>query len=63
MQEYTVLVLRESDNGYLVNGYNGFDKHFDNIYEERIEALKAIDRWVRYEIETELERKRYASAL
>lgn len=63
MREYTTIILRESVNGFLVHGYDGGKEHFDSVHEERLEALKAIDRWVRFEIETEYERRKYAPSL
>lgn len=63
MKEYTVISLTEYENGYTVVGYNGTKQHFSEVHEERIKALETLERWVRFEIEGELERRIYASAL
>jgi len=57
--EFTDITLREADNGYAIRGYNGLIKYFDEVHEQRLESLRAIERWVKYEILSELERQNY----
>lgn len=52
------ITLDEYINGFGLRGYDLKDGYFLNeIQEERLEALKVLERWVKDEIIRELERR------
>lgn len=57
MRETTEIRIQEHVNGYTVTGSVDFKYFLDEIQEERLEALKSVERWIRDEIIRELERR------
>lgn len=57
MKELIEIRLVEHVNGYTVRGSLNLDSFIDEIQEERLDALKSIERWVKAEIISELERR------
>lgn len=57
------ITIDEYINGFSVRGYDTKDGYFLNeIHEERLEALRALENWVKKEMIDELQRRvNYAS--
>lgn len=52
------IVIDEYVNGFSLVGYDWKDGKFLNeIHEERVEALKVLERWIKDEIIDELQRR------
>lgn len=61
MRETIELRVQEHNNGYTVTGQMNFAYFMDEIQEERLQALKSIEQWIRAEIIAELERRQHAN--
>jgi hypothetical protein len=57
------ITVDEYVNGFSVRGYDTKDGYFLNeIHEERLEALLAVETWIKNEMITELERRVHHAA-
>lgn len=57
MNRRLAINVDEYRNGYGVVGMNEFDVVLDEVHEEYLETLKAIETWIKSEIIDELERR------
>ena len=57
MRETIEIKLQEHTNGFTLTAHRDFQYFLDEVQEERLEALKTVERWIRDEIISELERR------
>ncbi len=53
IKEHVSIDISEHNNGYHITGYDGITGLFDEVHEERIEALKVLHKWVLNQIDME----------